>query len=1405
MNASFARSSVSQLIRAFRRAAVPVVGLAVLAILFRIAGAADFAKPAPTKPVAKPAVAKPAPAKVAKPAKPVPPPIVYEKAPAAVLDPKSWQVTEVKGNTFTVGEDAGKPVISASGKTLQIIGLEKLGVDTRLRAQFRFATPKVAASVNVALGLADAVDAKDKGKYVTITSGSAAFGWAVFDPNSTARLPMTNGQYRPQFIVERSLTWPEALRANVEAEMVASKPLDERRLTLDIVLRDRGYEVSLDGIPLTTVASDTSDPRGFARITLSPNVQLANVSLSKEPLDNSWIHRPVPLDSVLNEGKIDGAKVDPSSFAKSTRLQHGGVPFELAEPNVDGHDHVDVGRSWFRQGNVTGRYSGRGTDALSARWPGAMIKDPARIVLRLPMARYQALHLLAAADGDPNSVPVVTAQFYRAQSGFPKNFAAKVPAFTATSAAKDAIAVKTTDGKAAQLYHVTIPIDAGALAEFDNLDFVDVELTKQVMIYRASPDPMYYSWHAAGLPSSVHVYAMTAERPAIDVKLAANAYGHIWTAPEKPKYAATISNRQGPARQLQVKFTTKQGSRVLEQEETVMLRPGKDSHLEFNLKPTQYGLHDVELSVTDGNQVWTEARDLAYLREDTRERGNWDFGKGPLFGFYNWGGGHGTPSNDKQLLVMAKAGIETIQGSMEENVKRHGDETEKVIDEYNLMTWKFAGGGDHYVTAKFAGDLKTLGLEKAKENFLKTLNERRSTPGPNNRPIFLSFYPEPSLGEITHGIFPSFIGEPDVPFTPYERERYEMFRNGFVEGAKIVREHFPEVKNLLPHGDPAFVIHFLQNDAKAIAPLLDGVCVDIPCFERLPEQQFHQVSLHRLYMTRKEMDKAGIKKPLLPMYEGPCVPSGPGALTDQEQSDITIRNSLILQVYGIDIQNGGFPAFDTSSYWGEQHYGFGVLNRVSLETPKIAYTALATMTRHLNRANYEKWVPTGSLNTYALQFKHYKTGKLVHVMWTLRGTRPVTIDIPAGANVAVFDQNDNEMKLTTKNGKATFIVDQSPCYVVGLQNDAVVALGEADHSDSKPSATARKLANLGDGTWTIAMEQEKEYEDSHTPYIYRYPSKMTTQVVESAAPQGGKALAVNFPQPEKDRVFVPYYSVLKPAKPIAIPGKASHLGMWVKAQGDWGRAVYFCRDAKGEQWINVGTRGSWNCDDLHSWMSFNFDGWRYLRMELPANSGWDQYREPGNAWWGPYSTGDGNIDLPLTLEKVVIERRTHVMYVDDPQPADRSDVLLGDLFAEYSSDDDATEEAVQLASVRMPVPTDVKGLGNPIETLIAEGTGPALQIERITLPNQEADGTQCYVHFPKIEGAKQYDVWVAPYEDGRGALNLGKAWKEPGLLVRGVRPYQNFYLFVTYTDADGKVSKPSKPHVINLKDFFGMK
>ena len=41
----------------------------------------------------------------------------------------------------------------------------------------------------------------------------------------------------------------------------------------------------------------------------------------------------------------------------------------------------------FRQGLLDGRYSGRGADPIKGRWVGALIKDPARPTLRVPMAR----------------------------------------------------------------------------------------------------------------------------------------------------------------------------------------------------------------------------------------------------------------------------------------------------------------------------------------------------------------------------------------------------------------------------------------------------------------------------------------------------------------------------------------------------------------------------------------------------------------------------------------------------------------------------------------------------------------------------------------------------------------------------------------------------------------------------------------------------------------------------------------------------------------------------------------------------------------------------------------------------------------------------------------------------------
>jgi hypothetical protein len=560
-----------------------------------------------------------------------------------------------------------------------------------------------------------------------------------------------------------------------------------------------------------------------------------------------------------------------------------------------------------------------------------------------------------------------------------------------------------------------------------------------------------------------------------------------------------------------------------------------------------------------------------------------------------------------------------------------------------------------------------------------------------------------------------------------------------------------------------------------------------------------------LWFCLEDFRKAGIPNPWLPMYEGPCLPTRPGSLAPEEHAALTVRDALILLAYGVDIQTGGTSPFDAGSYWGEQHYGGGLCDPLPLSTPKPAYAAFATLTRHLNRRNFEKWVPTGSLSVYALQFKHDKDGGLVHVFWTVRGRRPVSVAIPAGSAVSLYDSMDNRTVLTATTGTVSFTVGPAPCFVTGLPDAPAVRLGEPDHSDAAPAPGAVALSRLGDGSWSISPERDTDYEDSFRAFIRRYPSPMTARAVDAPDGKGGPALAVRLEKPARECRTMPFYTTLKPKRPIGISGKASHLGLWVRAASDWGRVVYALRDTKGERWLSIGTSGAYNCDDIHAWSYFNFDGWRYLRFELPACSPYDRFREAGTTWWGAYGKGDRVPDLPLTLEKITVERRTHAMYVNDPQPASTNDVLLGALYAEYEHPEDQTGEAVRLSRLRMPIPAGVADIDNPIREMQETGTGPAVTIDAIDVPLQDSDGTRCTVRFSTTDAAVSYEIWASPYPDGRGAIRVADQVIKSGAQVRGFRPDTDFYLFIAYVDADKKLSKPSKPFKINLKDTFAMK
>jgi hypothetical protein len=509
---------------------------------------------------------------------------------------------------------------------------------------------------------------------------------------------------------------------------------------------------------------------------------------------------------------------------------------------------------------------------------------------------------------------------------------------------------------------------------------------------------------------------------------------------------------------------------------------------------------------------------------------------------------------------------------------------------------------------------------------------------------------------------------------------------------------------------------------------------------------------------------------------------------------------LLLIGYGVNNHESANQPFDCANYWGENHYGGGLCTRLPKAMPKIAYVSSATFTRHVNRRNFVKYVPTGSTSVYCQQYRHYRTGQLGYVLWTIRGKRQVNVKVAPGSTMEVYDVNDNPIVLTEKNGVVTFDVAQAPVYLEGMPGEAEIVLGESDHSDAVPAKITVQLGNLGSGFWTLAARHDEQYEKTNPLQIERFLGTMTAQPVSAPAAQGGKALAVHLGAQEIDRRVMPYYTTFEPKTPVVIPGKSSHLGLWVKASSDWGRVIYSLRDAKGERWLSVGTKEDWNSDDIRCWSAFCFDGWRYLRFETPSHAPYDSYRELGTTNWGSYE-GDGIVDLPLQLDKIIIERRSSVIYGNDLIPAKTDDVLLGDLYAEYASSADKTAEAIRQSKLRMPVPSAPE-MGNPIADLMKTGAGTPTQVLKVIDPDHWYDGTRCHVFFKTVDGAKSYDIWVSPYADGRGAMKLGDAWTESGKLIEGLHADTDFYVFVVYTDKDGTSSKPSQPLKIHLKNLF---
>lgn len=1335
----------------------------------------------------------------------------------------AWQIAPYQGGKLDAApvDVDGRRASAVGPNGLVLTTAKVVEPDTELIVRFRITLPKGQGS-----GLTVTAGQKKPGDSAANALSLQLHVYPNAEPETVSwtlgALPGEKqglaGSYVSRTLPVNRLLLPASTRQRLEQDFAAEPTLTKRWLTLRYEFRKNAARVWLDGRMLREAKHPELDTTGFLRLNLWNGVQVAEVALRPlPPLDSRF--ETVGLDHDLNTAQFKGlAEKRESLPAAGKAVQVGGVPFALPAPDERGRTHIDLKPSWLASGLVEGSWDPAYGDL--ARWQGANHRDPARIQFRVPNGQYTKLHLLAAFIGEADTTPVVTAQFYRDYAGHPVNFAGKVPAFT--EPVKQGLPLEFAGGSKGNLHLVTIPLDPNGAAAFSNQTYLEFELTKEAQVYRAFPDPTYYSLHGAGLPSGVHVYGITLERPSVEVDFQPDQVAHIWTAPAKPGYTVKLKNTTGVLQQVTLTVTTKShdGREETLEGKAVPVPAGAEQVIKLPLLLKRYGHHDVALKIrtepAEGKgaveeRTWT--RSLAYLRPDTRERGNWKEGNGPIFGMWDWNGGHLTLGGLDRLKVLAQVGMESSMGSFAHLPAEDQKYLESIGAKSFFLAYQLAMSKDT-LGGKDWDPKKPAEMQDALIKWLKTQPYNKATK--INDPELAVFFAEPLLGPVSYMSLPQYYGEPEYQMTADEKAAYQRYRDQFVIAAKAIKKEWPHAKCLMPWGIPTFPIPFLRD--KEALDLMDGPALDMVMFERMPEMQLHQVTFSsNMWQLKQEWAKTGKPWPKLSTIEGPGTsPARPGAVTAQQEADHTVRAVLILASYNTTRFLGWPGASHCAGYWGEQHYGSGLLEPIPLLNPRPVYSSYATLTRQLNRMNFVKIVPTPSNTVFCLQFKHYKTSESLHVLWTLRGKRTVSIDVPKGNAVDVFDSMDNEIPMPAKDvqdGKSTFPIGTSPVYVRGLTGDPKVLLGTPDHSDAKPGPNSAALADLGDGSWKVSAERDADYENNHPEFIKRFPGEFT--IHPAAGLDGkGKSLAVRLEKQPKERRTMPFYTTLVPPKPIVIPGKGSHLGLWVKASSDWGRVVYCLKDAKGERWLSIGKKDEWNVDDTHNWSAFNFDGWRYLTFEMPANAPYDLYREMGTSFWGNYppakasgpkrEEGDSDmiVDLPLTLEKIIVERRTHVIQATEQVPASADDVVLGSLFVEYEKPTDKTDEAVRLSRLRMPRPANAPELANPIRALAEAGMTDGPAITKVVPPEREYDGRRCHVHLEPAAGAKTYDVWVSTYADGRGAVLLGKDWAATGQLLTGLSPNVDLYLFVVSKDAAGKSSRPGKAFKVNLKDMF---
>lgn len=1189
---------------------------------------------------------------------------------------------------------------------------------------------------------------------------------------------------------------PEAFRLELEAGLAALPVPHRTWIPLRMEVRRNLVRLYFNGA-LVLEGPHTEKSDGPVMLELLDHARVAGLEVRRVE-DSPSPFVTVPLDFRCNAtGPIDLASLDQPRHG----VKVGGIPFTLASDGSP-NDHVDIGQSVYRYRmgtKYTSEYDHRATT------PRPFQFDPSRIMLVVPRRAYTRAWVLAGADDRPNHAPILTLRFFKPHTGWATDAAVTVPALTAQSAGAEArpVTVKASDGKPAHLWVVPIELNTAELAADFRGDTLDVELTKEVKPNVAYPDPNNYSYQAGGLPSGVRLYGLTFEESPVWAVGTSSVRGNVYTAPETPTWQVTIRSQTAGDLPVTVRIdvTDPYGKPAEPVEKKIVLKPGDSQTPSFPLQTTVHGLHTVRTTVSAG--TWSQSREGTLLMLPAAARRA--TGKDSPWGVWDWAnGGHETNPDKEENARLLKALGAINHFHLEGRASRTGEA--ESLDDFRAK-WGLGADHDRIVPrtvpawgAKDPVDPADYAAYKAE------IGERaRMLLGKHPDFQYVNCFAENSVSlRLTHGVPPWAFGLPDYTYTDVEKSRIRQMLTVATAAAEGVRQQAPGVKFLFGHGAPNFPLPFFRESTWN-PDLFAGFGLDMPQFERMPERQPRATEPSLLYFLRKELRDRGWSGKELVHLESYFPSSHELALGHRGQADSIVRTAVLSLALGTTKFMHTWSLYDCADRWGNQHYGcVGLIGRLPECNAKPAAAAFATMTRVLDSAAYDGWLETGSRGTFCVRFK--AADRLVHAAWTIRGSRPIELTPDSDAVQFVkIDENGNEFPLAIENGRASVTVTSTPLWIVTKRGGIKTAVAGTPAYTEPAGANTVVLEDFDKAGWTLDARSDERYEGNNWDVV-RLPVRMTQEHPVSAE-RKSTVLRVTMAERPAGKPCVGFYGVLVPPKPIPIPGRARALRVHGKGRSQWHRLVYELTDAKGEAWLSCGQKNAWNSDDIHSWSYFNHDGWRSMEFPVPATSPGDNYREKSCYSWG--HSDDGIVDLPLTLTKIIVEMRTDMIYVNEMLPVDDLSIELDDLVAVYDAPDDMTDKPVTLQVAARDAwrpKITASPLPNPIKNLTESGAGEAPAIEKVYPPEVMDAGDQVFVKVKPVEGARSYCVYVSAYPDGTGAQAAGKPEKDPTtIFVKGLQPAIPMYFFASYTDKDGRESKPSPARKTVLKDEFPFK